>query len=277
MITTTTTTSVPDYTAIKGRQQMAWGSGDYHVIASLIVPICERLCDTVDLTAGERVLDVATGSGNTAIAAARRLTIVRGVDYATNLLDRARTRAAAEGVQVTFDEGDAEAIPAPDNSYDVVTSTFGVMFAPNQERAASELLRVCRPGGRIAMANWTAEGWIGEMFRAVGRHVPPPAGVRPATRWGSEDGLRELLGDRVSDLQMTRQTFVWRFGSAQQYLDLFRTYYGPVVKAFESLDEAGRQALADGLLESVGRFAQARNGTILVPAEYMEVVATKAA
>jgi hypothetical protein len=151
------------------------------------------------------------------------------------------------------------------------------MFAPNQERAASELLRVCRPGGRIAMANWTAEGWVGEMFRAVGRHVPPPAGVRPATRWGSEEGLRELFGDRVSELQITRQIFVWRFESAQQYLDLFRTYYGPIVKAFESLDEAGRQALADGLLEACGRFAQPRNGTILVPAEYMEVVATRAA
>jgi ubiquinone/menaquinone biosynthesis C-methylase UbiE len=265
----------PDYAAIKGRQRQTWASGDYHMIASIIVPVSERLCDTVDLRAGERVLDVATGSGNTAIAAARRLCEVTGVDYVPGLLERGRSRAAAEGVPVEFKEGDAEALPAQDGSYDVVLSTFGVMFAPNQEQAARELLRVCRPGGRIGLANWTPEGWIGEMFRVVGRHVPPPAGLRPPTRWGTEEGLRELFGDGVASPRATRQSFVWRFASAQQYLDLFRTYYGPTFKAFEALDETGRQALARDLVEAVERFNRSDDGTLLVPSEYLEIVATK--
>jgi ubiquinone/menaquinone biosynthesis C-methylase UbiE len=273
--TTATPAQTPDFGAIKGRQQQTWASGDYHVIASLIVPISERLCDAVDLRAGERVLDVATGSGNTAIAAARRLCDVTGMDYVPALLERGRSRAAAEGVPVEFKEGDAEALPAPDGAYDVVLSTVGVMFAPNQDRAARELLRVCRPGGRIGLANWTPEGWIGEMFRVVGRHVPPPAGLQPPTRWGTEDGVRELLGDGVAWLQATRQSFVWRFASAQQYLDLFRTYYGPTHKAFEALDETGRQALARDLIQTVERFNRSGNGTLLVPGEYLEVVATR--
>lgn len=271
----TTSTQAPDFSAIKGRQRQTWASGDYHVIASIIVPVGERLCDTMDLRAGERVLDVATGSGNTAIAAARRLCEVTGVDYVPALLERGRHRAAAEGVPVEFKEGDAEALPEQDGSYDVVLSTFGVMFAPNQEQAARELLRVCRPGGRIGLANWTPEGWIGQMLRVVGRHVPPPAGLRPPTRWGTEEGLRELVGDGVASLRATRQSFVWRFASAQQYLDLFRTYYGPTFKAFEALDETGRQALARDLVEAVERFNRSDDGTLVVPAEYLEVMATK--
>jgi len=268
----------PDFTAIKGRQRLTWGSGDYHIIAALIVPISERLAETVELTAGQRVLDVATGSGNTALAAARRLSEVHGVDYVTSLLDRGRARAAAEGLSITFEEGDAEALPGADASYDVVLSTVGVMFAPNQQKAAQELLRVTRPGGRIGLANWTPEGWGGEMLRVVGRHVAPSAGIASPLRWGTEQGVRELLGPGVQSLRMTRQNFVWRFTSAQHFLALFRTYYGPVVKAFDALDESGRQALADGLLESVSRFARtAADGTLLVPAEYLEVVADKAA
>ena len=224
MTTTTPATPAPDFGAIKGRQRQTWASGDYHRIASLIVPVSERLCDTADLRAGERVLDVATGSGNTAIAAARRLCAVTGMDYVPALLERARSRADAEDLPVEFKEGDAEALPVEDGAYDVVLSTFGVMFAPNQEQAARELLRVCRPGGRIGLASWTPEGWIGEMFRITGRHVPPPAGLRPPTRWGTEDGLRELFGDGIAPLRATRQSFLWRFTSAQQYLDLFRTY-----------------------------------------------------
>jgi ubiquinone/menaquinone biosynthesis C-methylase UbiE len=253
-----------------------WGSGDYHVIASLIVPTAERLCDTVDLRASERVLDVATGTGNAAIAAARRLCLVTGVDYAPSLLDRGRTRAEAEGLPVTFAEEDAEALSAEDGAYDVVLSTFGVMFAPNQTQAAHEVLRVCRPGGRIGLANWTPEGWIGEMLRTVGRHVPPPAGLRPATRWGSEEGLRELLAGGVASLQATRQTIVMRFASPEQYLDLFRSYYGPVVKAFEALDESGHQALANDLHQTLLRYARPVDGTLQVPAEYLEVVAVRA-
>jgi SAM-dependent methyltransferase len=271
----TTATPAPDFGSIKGRQRQTWASGDYHQIAALIVPVSERLCDTADLRAGERVLDVATGSGNTAIAAARRLCDVTGADYVPALLERGRRRAAAEGLPVEFKEGDAEALPAPDGSYDVVLSTFGVMFAPNQEQAARELLRVCRPGGRIGLASWTPEGWIGEMFRITGRHVPPPAGLRPPIRWGTEDGLRELFGDGIASLRATRQVFLWRFASAQQYLDLFRTYYGPTFKAFEALDEPSRQALARDLIDAAERFNRSDDGTLLVPAEYLEVVATK--
>jgi ubiquinone/menaquinone biosynthesis C-methylase UbiE len=273
---TTTPTQTPDYAAIKGRQRQTWGSGDYGIIAALIVPTAERLCEAVELHADERVLDVATGTGNAAIAAARRLCAVTGVDYAPALLERARARAEAEGLSLALAEEDAEALSAADGAYDVVLSTFGVMFSPNQQQAARELLRVCRPGGRIGLANWTPEGWIGEMLRIVGRHVPPPAGLRPATRWGSEDGVRELLGDGLSSLQATRQLFVWRFASPDQYLHLFRSYYGPTVKAFEALDEPRQQALANDLREALGRFAQpADDGTLLVPAEYLEVVAVR--
>jgi SAM-dependent methyltransferase len=265
----------PDYAAIKGRQQQTWDSGDYHVIASLIVPVSERLCDAIDLRAGERVLDVATGSGNTAIAAARRLCEVTGVDYVPDLLERGRVRAAAEGFYISFVEGDAEALPAADAAYDVVLSTFGTMFAPNQEQAAGELLRACRSGGRIGLANWTPDGWIGEMFRIVSRHVPPPAGLRPPTRWGTEEGLQELLGDGITTLRAERQAFVWRFASAQGYLDLFRTYYGPVHKAFGALDATGQEALARDLIDGVERYNRSTDGTLVVPADYLEGVATK--
>lgn len=271
-----TSTPTPDFTAIKGRQQKTWGSGDYHQIAAIIVPIAERLCDIIDLRADEQVLDVATGSGNAAIAAARRMTSVTGVDYVPSLLERGRQRAQAEGVSVTFIEGDAEALPVDDGAYDVVLSTVGVMFAPNQQQAANELLRALRPGGRIGLANWTPEGWIGELLRTVGRHVAPPAGVRSPSYWGTEDGVRSLLGSGTSSLEMSRQMFVWRFASGQQFLDLFRDFYGPTFKAFEALDESGKQALAEDLLQTVTRYATHENGTLLIPAEYLEVVAVKA-
>jgi SAM-dependent methyltransferase len=200
----TTSTQTPDFTAIKGRQRQTWGSGDYSVIASMIVPVAEWLCDAVELRADERVLDLATGTGNAAIAAARRQCQVTGVDYAPGLLARARVRAEAEGLPVTFREEDVESLSAPSGAYDVVLSTFGIMFTPDQERAAHELLRVCRPGGRIGLANWTPDGWIGEMLRVVGRHVPPPAGLRPPTRWGTESGMRELLNSGVASLQARR-------------------------------------------------------------------------
>jgi SAM-dependent methyltransferase len=267
----------PDFTAIKTRQQQTWASGDYHMIASIIVPTAERLADVVDLRAGQTVLDVATGSGNAAIAAARRLTNVTGIDYVQSLLDRAQVRASAEGLPVSFELGDAEALPVADGAYDVVLSTFGVMFSPNQAQVASELLRACRPGGRIGLANWTPEGWVGDMFRTVGRHVAPPAGIQPPTRWGTETGVRELFGTGVASLEITRQNFVWRFVSAEQYLELFRNYYGPVGKAFAALDATRQQALRSDLLASANRYAEvAEDGTLLVPAEYLEVVAIKA-
>lgn len=272
---TTPPTAAPDLGAIKARQRQTWASGDFHAIAALIVPVSERLCDAIDLRAGERVLDVATGSGNTAIAAARRLCDVTGVDYVPALLERGRRRAAAEGLPVTFEEGDAEALPVADGAYDVVLSTFGSMFAPDQDRAARELLRASRPGGRIGLASWSPEGWIGEVFRITGRHVPPPAGLRPPARWGTETGLRELFGDDVTALQMTRRSFDWRFASAQQYLHLFRTTYGPTLKAFEALDASGQEALAGDLLAAVERFNRSDDGTLVVPSEYLEAVLIK--
>jgi SAM-dependent methyltransferase len=270
-----TVTQTPDYTTIKRGQRQVWGAGDYQVIASLIVPTAERLCDAVGLRANERVLDVATGTGNAAIAAARRLCAVTGVDYAASLLARARTRAEAEGLQIAFAEEDAEALSARDGTCDVVLSTFGVMFSPDQVQAAHELLRVCRPGGRIGLANWTPDGWVGEMLRIVGGYVTPPAGLRPATLWGTEDGLRDLLADGLASLHATRQAFVWRFASPEQYLDLFRSYYGPIVKAFDALDEPGQRALTTDLRMALERYARPAGGTLLVPAEYLEVVATR--
>ena len=264
-----------DYVAIKGRQQQTWASGDYHVIAAIIHPMSERLCDAVDLRAGERVLDVATGSGNAAIAAARRLCAVTGVDYVPALLERARERAIAEGFSISFIEGDAEALPVEDGAYDVVLSAVGSMFAPNQEQAANELLRVCRPGGRIGLVNWTPEGWIGQMLRTVGRHVPPPAGLQSPSRWGTKDGLHELFDHGVEALRIERQAFVWRFASAQQYLGLFRAYYGPVHKAFAALDGTGQAALARDLIATVEQFNRSYDDTLVVPAEYLEVVAVK--
>ena len=197
-----TQTPMPDLAAIKARQQQTWATGDFAVVGSLITIVSEQLCEAVDLRAGWVVLDVATGSGNTALAAARRFCEVTGVDFVPALLERGRERAAAERLPVTFLEGDAEALPFPDAAFDAVLSTFGVMFAPNQERAAAELLRVCRPGGKIGLANWTPDGLAAEHFRTVGRHVPPPPGLPPPTRWGTEAGLRELFGDRISALRV---------------------------------------------------------------------------
>ena len=201
-------TTTPDFSAIKGRQRATWASGDYQVIAAIIMPSAERLCDSIELRAGEHVLDVATGSGNAAIAAARRLCTVTGVDYVEALLERGRLRAEAEGLPVTFQLGDAENLPIPDSSFDVVLSTFGVMFAPDQERVASELLRVVKGGGRIGLASWTPDGWIGAMLKVVSRYVPPPPGTRPSLRWGTEDGIRELLDGATTSLQARRERFV---------------------------------------------------------------------
>ena len=261
--------------AVKARQRAMWASGDYTVIGTTLQIVGEQLNEAADVCAGERVLDVAAGNGNATLAAARRFAEVTSTDYVPALLERGRRRAEAEGLDVTFEVADVEALPYADASYDVVLSTFGVMFAPNQAQAARELLRTCRPGGRVGLANWTPDGWIGEVFRVTGRHVPPPAGLWPPTRWGTEEGLRELFGDGAAALRMTRQSFVWRFASAHQYLDVFRTYYGPTLRAFAALDEAGQAALARDLIELVERFNRSDDGTLLVPSEYLEVVAVK--
>src|SRR5512143_2010963 len=218
----------PDLASLKKKQQATWSSGDYAVIGTTLQIVGEAICEAVDLRPGERVLDVAAGNGNAALAAARRFADVTATDYVPALLARARARAAADGVEAEFREADAENLPFADASFDVVLSTFGVMFAPDQERAASQLARVARPGGRIGLASWTPEGFVGEMFRLVGSYAPPPAGVRSPALWGKEERVRELLGPHASDVRCARRTFAFRYRSARHFVDVFRTYYGPV-------------------------------------------------
>src|SRR5262245_21723052 len=264
----------PDLGAIKERQQQAWSSGDFHVVAARITLVAERLVETADLQAGWDVLDVATGSGNAAIAAARLGCTAVGVDYVPALLERGRARAEAEGLPVELVEGDAEALPFPDQSFDAVTSVFGSMFAPDHAQAASELVRVCKPGGTIALASWTPQGFIGELFRTVGAHVPPPPGVQAPMLWGTEGHLRELFGDRIAALDVTEQTFTFRFTSAEALVDFFRTWYGPTLKAFAALDEPAREWLERDLVALANRFDRLDSpGAIAIPAAYAEAVA----
>lgn len=270
----TTTTTTPDLEAVKAKQQATWGAGDYAVIGTRLQIVGETLCEAVDLAAGSRVLDVAAGNGNASLAAARRGADVIASDYVEALLDGAAARAAADGLPLTTRVADAEALPFPDGEFDTVISTFGVMFTPNPERAASELLRVCAPGGRIGLANWTPEGFIGRMFKIVGSHVAPPAGVPSPLAWGTEGRLQELLGSGA-DISIERRHFIFRFRSAAEYVERFSTYYGPLVRAREALDDAGRTSLSDeltALAEGAGR----PNGTgIAISSEYLEVVAVR--
>ncbi len=267
---------VPDLKAIKNRQQQTWASGDYAVVGSTLVVMGELLCEAVDLHAGQKALDVATGNGNAALSAARRFGEVTGIDYVPALLERGRGRAAAEGLDVAFTEGDAENIPFPDASFDVVLSTLGSMFAPDQEKAADELLRVCRPGGKIGTANWTPDGFIGQMFRVTSRYAPPPPGLKPPVLWGTEDRLRELFGDGVASIRAQRRRFVFRYRSFDHWLDIFRGYYGPLLKAFQSLDAARQEAYAADLRSLVTEFNHSGDETMVVPSEYLEAVAVRA-
>lgn len=264
-----------DLAAVKRRQQQTWASGDFAMVATTNTIVGELLCEAVDLHAGQKVLDVATGSGNTALAAARRWCEVTGIDYVPALLERGRERATAERLRLAFQEGDAESIPFPDVEFDAVLSTFGAMFAPDQEKTARELLRVCRPGGKIGMANWTPDGVIGQLFSVTGKYMPPPAGVRPPALWGTEERLRELFGSSIGSLRVTRREFVFRYHSAQHWLEYFRTYYGPTLKAFETLDPGGQEALARDLLDLWNRHNRSYDDTLAAPGAYLEVVATK--
>jgi len=269
------TTCLPDRAAIRTRQQATWASGDFAVVARTIQIVAESLCETADLRAGEKVLDVATGTGNAAIAAARRFADVTATDFVPALLEHGRARAAAEGLHVVFREADAQDLPFPDASFDVVLSTYGVMFAPDQERAARETTRVCRPGGRIALANWTPEGFIGELFRVVGAHVPPPAGLRSPAAWGTEARLRELFGAEAADIRLVPREFVFRYRSAAHWVEVFRAFYGPVHKAFLALDPPGQLALEADLLALLGRFDRGGSAGLVVPGSYVEVVITR--
>jgi len=273
---TTTETPKPDLAAVKQRQQQAWASGDFAVVASRIVIVAEQLCDTADLRAGWHVLDVATGSGNAAIAAARHGATAVGVDYVPALLERGRIRAAAEGLDVQLLQGDAEALPFPESYFDAVTSVFGSMFAPDHAQAAAEILRVTRPGGTIALASWTPDGFIGDLFRTVAKHVPPPAGVRSPMLWGTEAHLRELFGDGIASLEVKERTFSFRFTSPEEFVDFFREWYGPTLKAFDALEGDARDALYDDLVALAERSDRLRvDGAIAIPATYTESVAIK--
>jgi ubiquinone/menaquinone biosynthesis C-methylase UbiE len=263
-----------DFATIKARQQTAWASGDYAIVGTTLQIVGEALCEAVDLRANQRVLDVAAGNGNATLAAARRFADVISTDYVGALLDRGRARATAERLPVTFQEADAEALPFPDASFDVVLSTFGVMFTPRQEQAASELVRVCRPTGKIGLANWTPESFIGELFKAMGKYVPPAPGLKSPALWGSERHLESLFGSQAT-IAAERKTFVFRYKSPAHWVDTFRGYYGPVVKAFAAIDAGARKALEADLYALIDRFNVADDGTLVVPGEYLQVVITK--
>lgn len=264
--------ATPDLAAIKQRQQATWASGDYHMIGTQILIVSEMLIEALDVHSTERVLDVATGSGNAALAAARRGCSVVGVDYVPALLARARRRAEAEGLVAEFVEGDAEALPFKEGSFDVVSSVFGSMFAPNQEQAASELARVCRPGGRVGIVAHTPDGFIGNLFKTNAKHVPPPAGLRSPIQWGTEERLRELFGDSIAELRVEKSHYVFRDRSPQHFVEYWRRYYGPTLKAFEAVGEAGRAAFEADLLDLIARFNTADDGTMVVPSEYLKAV-----
>jgi SAM-dependent methyltransferase len=266
---------VADLKAVKMRQQGAWSSGDYAVVGTTLQIVGEELAEALDLRAGHTVLDVAAGNGNASLAAARRWCEVTSTDYVPALLDRARERAEAERLAITFRDADAEALPFADGAFDAVVSTFGVMFTADQERAAAEMVRVTKSGGRIGLANWTPQGFIGQLFKTIGKHVPPPAGVKPPALWGTRERLDELFQPHAAAIRCTPRGFVFRYRSPEHWLDVFRTWYGPVLKAFAALDSTGQQALEDDLLALIDRFNRSGDDTMVAPSEYLEVVITK--
>lgn len=266
----------PDLEAIKARQQATWSAGDYAVIGTTLQIVGETLCERAEISPRDRVLDVACGNGNAALAAARRFATVTGLDYVPALLDRARARAAADGLALELRQGDAEALPFDDGEFDAVLSTFGVMFTPDQPRAARELLRVCRPGGRIALANWTPDGFVGQLFKVVARHAPPPAGLRPASAWGTEERLEELFGRDAREIAASRRDYVFRYRSASHWVETFRSWYGPIHRAFEALAADGRRALERDLTALLEELDVAGDGTLAVPSTYLEVVIRRA-
>jgi SAM-dependent methyltransferase len=274
-MTTTTDPSTDILTALKERQQRTWSAGDYAAVGGTLQIMGEQLCEAAELRPGWQVLDVATGNGGTAIAAARRGCDVTGVDYVPALIDQARRRAEAERYPITFDVGDAEALPYADASFDAVTSTLGVMFTADHQRAADELLRVCRPGGVVALDSWTPTGFIGQVFKTLGAHVPPAPGAQSPALWGNEDHLRSMFGAGISELRTETRHFNFRYRSSDDFLEFMRTNYGPILKAFESLPDDGREALAADL-RALMDAANVATGTLVIPSEYLEVVATRA-
>jgi ubiquinone/menaquinone biosynthesis C-methylase UbiE len=264
-----------DFTALKNRQQAAWASGDYAVIGTTLQIVGESLAEACDLRWDEQVLDVAAGNGNASLAAARRGCKVTSTDYVAALLERGAERARAEGLRTDFRTADAEALPFADATFDIVLSTFGVMFTPDQAKSAAEMIRVCRPGGRIGLANWTPEGFIGQLFRVLGRHVTPPPGVKPPSLWGVESHLESLFGESSSSMQARPRMFNFRYRSAAHFVDVFRTWYGPVHKAFAALPAESAAALERDLTDLLNRMNRAGQGSLVVPSEYLEVIITR--
>jgi SAM-dependent methyltransferase len=261
-----------DFNAIKAGQQQTWATGDFSVIGWNTVFPGELLCEAVGLRAGDKVLDVATGSGNAALSAARRNCLAIGIDYVPALVERARARAAAEGLSARFEVGDCESIPFPDHSFDVVLSVYGSIFAPDPEKAAGELLRVCRPGGRIGMTNWTPDGFWGQAFGLIGRYRPPPPGLRPAPEWGTEARLHELFGGAIASMRAERRSALFRFRNAQHWIAVFSACFGPVIRTLEALEAPRRAAFLQELEGVLNRFNRSGDDTLVVGADYLEVV-----
>jgi ubiquinone/menaquinone biosynthesis C-methylase UbiE len=273
--TTSAPPAPPDLAALKTRQQAAWSSGDYAIVGSTLQIVGEELCEALDLRAGSKVLDVAAGNGMASLAAARRWCDVTSTDYVPALLERGRARAEADGMEIEFKEADAENLPFGDNNFDVVLSTFGVMFTPNQDRAAAELLRVCRPKGRIGLANWTPEGFIGQVFKTLGKYLPPPAGAKSPALWGTRARLSEMFDSGAASIKAESRLFNFRYRSPEHFLDVFKTFYGPVLKAFAALEPAMQEELHNDLNALIVRMNRATDGTMVVPSEYLEVIVSK--
>jgi ubiquinone/menaquinone biosynthesis C-methylase UbiE len=261
--------------AVKAKQQAAWSSGDYAVIGTTLQIVGEHLAEAMDLHASQTVLDVAAGNGNITLAAARRWCEVTSTDYVESLLELGRRRAEAEGLQINFQVADAEDLPFADASFDAVVSTFGAMFSPDQDRTAAEMVRVCRSGGRIGLANWTPDGFIGQMFKTIGKYLPPPIGIKSPAVWGTREWVQATFGAAASALTAEPRHFTFRYRSAQHFLDIFRAYYGPMLKAFETLEEASSKALARDIIDLLGRFNSSGDETLVVPSEYLEIIITK--
>lgn len=275
-LATETPVAAPDLAAIKQRQQATWASGDFAVIGTTLQIVGESLAEAADINAGERVLDVAAGNGNATLAAARRFADVVSTDYVPALLDKGRDRARAEGLPVQFQVADVEMLPFTDAGFDAVLSTFGVMFAPDHGRSAREMLRVLRPGGRIGLANWTPEGFVGRLFKVIGAHLPPPAGLKSPALWGTEPHIVELFGAQASNIRCERRIFNFRYRSAAHWVQVFRDYYGPTHKAFAALDESRRPALERDITALLQTMNVGGDRALIVPGEYLEIVVTKA-
>jgi ubiquinone/menaquinone biosynthesis C-methylase UbiE len=268
-------TAAPDLAALKTRQQGAWSSGDYAIVGATLQIVGEDLCEALDLRSGQKVLDVAAGNGNATLAAARRWCDVISTDYVPALLERGQSRAHAEGWRIEFKEADAESLPFADGAFDAVVSTFGVMFTPNQDKAAAELLRVCRPGGKIGLANWTPEGFIGQVFKAIGKQMPPPAGVKSPALWGTQPRINEMIGPRAVSIDLRKREFMFRYRSPAHWMEVFKTYYGPLLKTFAALPALKQAELHEDLMDLIERLNRAKDGTMVVPSEYAEIVITK--